>query len=130
MVDRAPLQAELREWREEVHTTDILREIRPANWIIDDIQIKQLSIVYPESIQMPADITRILQETASWSKEWSFAVFDVIHRFDNPPPDTPRLSSVSSSPVPTASPPHKRQRLDVKPTILQERTNYQLRSRK
>ena len=46
-------------WRSAAHKADPLRSVRPATFIIDDVQIKLLSRVLPGRIRIPSDVTRI-----------------------------------------------------------------------
>lgn len=95
MKDRALVRSLLATWRSAAHKTDPLRSVRPATFIIDDAMIKLLATILPGRIRIPSHITEFLGETKEWSTQWAFPIFDVIHRFDNPP--------VSRSPSPTSS---------------------------
>jgi len=96
MKDRPLVRSLLATWRSTAHKADPLRSVRPATFIIDDnTMIKLLATILPGRIRIPSHITEFLSETKEWSALWALPIFDVIHKFDNPP--------VSRSPSPTSS---------------------------
>ena len=111
MKQRGPLQILLRQWRSKAHESDPLRAIRSQTWIIDDGKIRKLSIVLPNRIRIPSDIANLLGETQEWSIEWSFQIFAVVHKYDNP-----HLYTLPPSPTPSTTsddeePPAKRRKI-------------------
>jgi hypothetical protein len=121
MKERHLVRSLLTTWRSTAHRTDPLRSVRPATFIIDDAMIKLLATILPGRIRIPSHITEFLGETKEWSALWALPIFDVIHRYDNPP--------VSRSPSPTSSvisqassmqqPPHKKRKTTTAPMAPQ-----------
>ncbi|KAK6967103.1 P-loop containing nucleoside triphosphate hydrolase protein [Favolaschia claudopus] len=73
---RAPLQALIRSWLTKAHSTDELRDVRPASFILDAKSIKTLSTVHPDRMKTVEDVTAALDETEEWMMEWgSMTVF-------------------------------------------------------
>lgn len=115
MKERPLLRSLLTSWRSAAHRADPLRSVRPATFIIDNVKIKLLASIGPTRIRIPSHVTEFLSETKEWSACWALAIFDVIHRFDNPPvprSPSPTLSDISQ-PSSAPEPPRKRRRKTI-----------------
>jgi hypothetical protein len=84
VIDRKPLRNLLRQFRLDAHNVDPLRNIRPSSFILDNNGIVALTKVHPNRMEGPRRVIETLGETPEWAEEWSQAVFNVIHEYDNP----------------------------------------------
>ncbi|KAJ7805721.1 P-loop containing nucleoside triphosphate hydrolase protein [Mycena olivaceomarginata] len=69
---RAPLQTLIRAWLSKAHSTDPLRAVRPASFILDAKGTKKLSTVHPDRMKTAGDVTAALEETEEWTLEWGY----------------------------------------------------------
>ncbi|KAJ7208369.1 P-loop containing nucleoside triphosphate hydrolase protein [Mycena pura] len=82
IVDRADLQARLRDWLWSAHANDALRGVRPASFILDGKGIKVLSAVHPDRMHSVSQVVSALDETQEWGQEWGDKVLEVISAYD------------------------------------------------
>ncbi|KAJ7752852.1 P-loop containing nucleoside triphosphate hydrolase protein [Mycena olivaceomarginata] len=75
---RAPLQTLIRAWLSKSHSTDLLRAVRPASFILDAKGIKKLSTVHPDRMKTVGDVTTALEETEEWTLEWGTSIIEII----------------------------------------------------
>jgi predicted GNAT superfamily acetyltransferase len=79
---RPALDFRLIEWLKLEHFSDPLRAVRPPHLILSQTQRLTLTRANPMQIQLPSDITSLLNETPEWADEWSDKIFNVIHKYD------------------------------------------------
>ncbi|KAJ7756104.1 hypothetical protein B0H14DRAFT_3599693 [Mycena olivaceomarginata] len=79
---RAPLQTLIRAWLSKALSTDPLRAVRPASFILDAKGIKKLSTVHPDRMKTVGDVTAALEETEEWTLEWGTSIIEIIANYD------------------------------------------------
>ena len=79
---RPALDFRLIEWLKLEHFSDPLRAVRPPHLILSQTQRLALTRADPNLIQLPSDITSLLNESAEWSDEWSNKIYNVMRKYD------------------------------------------------
>ena len=88
----------------------------PANFILNDSDIKLITSIHPDSLTSPTSVTQILEKSMEWDEEWAEAVHSVIIKFDTMLKTQPKVR------VPTK---RKHQPRNVKSQKRQNAVNYQ-----
>ncbi|KAF7371288.1 II DNA helicase [Mycena sanguinolenta] len=82
VIDRGGLQSRLRAWVLLAHSSNPLRAVRPATYILDSKAIKALSTVHPDRLTSVSQVVAALDETEEWGVEWGGKVFEVTSAYD------------------------------------------------
>lgn len=80
---RAPLVTLIQAWRDLTHSLDPLHNVRPASWIIDDIEIIKLARCHPVHLRNASDLAYFLEDTPdTWKEQYGTPLIDVILKYD------------------------------------------------
>ena len=111
VIQRAPLEKLLQDWRRQVNQNDPLRAVRPASWILEDAQITILATISPARLNEAQDITNALNESEEWSSKWAEQIFNIISTYVPVPVSKKRKAQVPLSPPPLSL--HNRTNIDT-----------------
>jgi hypothetical protein len=81
-VERPDLDKRLIKWLNEANENDHLRGFRATYDILSDHNRFLLGHASPKELKSPADITKLLGETAEWGSEWAALIFAEIRSYD------------------------------------------------
>ena len=80
---RRPLISRLLAWRASMHSKDPLASVRPASFVLDDMDIKTLARLHPSNVTHPGQVVDALDQTQEWQDHWSIPIFQVIQAYDS-----------------------------------------------
>jgi len=81
VAQREQLEKLLIAWRAKAHASDPLRAVRRPSLILNDNDIKTLTMALSTMLKSPHNVVTLLKQSEEWAMLWGTSVFSVISSY-------------------------------------------------